>query len=313
MHLKSDTSIGPKKTKNQIRIRELPLHLMLLPGIIIILIFSYVPMAGLIIAFQKFIPAKGLFGDQEWIGWGNFDYVFSMPNTMNVLQNTVIIAGWKIVLGLLVPITVAILLNEIGSSLLKRSIQTVIYFPYFLSWVVFGSIVVDLLSPSGGLFNQFLGLFGIEPIHFLGSNEFFRETIIFTDTWKDFGYGTIVYLAAITTINPSTYEAAKIDGANKWQQTWHVTLPGMRMIIVLMMVLSLGQVLNAGFDQIFNLYSPIVYETGDIIDTMVYRLGLENAKYGPSAAIGMFKSIVSLIFISISYYAAYRLFDYRLF
>ena len=313
MQTDTKASIRSKKKEKVYRVSDLPLHLMLIPGILIVIIFSYVPMAGLVIAFQKFIPAKGLFGTQEWVGWGNFEHVFAMPNTMNVLENTIIISFWKIILGLIVPISVAILLNELRSSLLKRSVQTIIYFPYFLSWIVFGTIVTDLLSPSGGLVNQALGSLGIEPIYFLGSNHYFQQTIILTDLWKDFGYGTIVYMAAITSINPSTYEAAIIDGANKWKQIWHVTLPGMRMIIVLMMVLSLGQVLNAGFDQIFNLYSPIVYESGDIIDTMVYRLGLENAKYGPSAAIGLFKSVVSLIFISVSYYSAYKVFDYRLF
>ncbi len=303
---------SPKK-RRKISGYEIPLHLMLIPGILIIFIFHYVPLGGLIIAFQRFIPAKGLFGNQKWVGWQNFQYIFSMPNTMNVLRNTVTIAVAKIVLGLVIPITVALLLNELQVSKVKRSIQTIIYFPHFLSWIIFGSIIMDLLSPQNGIVNKLLNLLGHESIYFLGDNKYFQQTIIWTDVWKNFGYGTVVYMASITSIDPSLYEAASIDGANRWKQTWHITLPGMRMIIVLMMVLSLGNVLNAGFDQVYNMYSPIVYETGDIIDTMVYRLGLENAKYGPAAAVSIFKSVVSMLFISASYYVADRFFDYRLF
>ena len=303
---------SPKK-RRKISGYEIPLHLMLIPGIIIIFIFHYVPLGGLIIAFQRFIPAKGLFGNQKWVGLQNFQYIFSMPNTMNVLRNTVTIAVAKIVLGLVIPITVALLLNELQVSKVKRSIQTIIYFPHFLSWIIFGSIIMDLLSPQNGIVNKLLNLLGHEAVFFLGDNKYFQQTIIWTDVWKNFGYGTVVYMASITSIDPSLYEAASIDGANRWKQTWHITLPGMRMIIVLMMVLSLGNVLNAGFDQVYNMYSPIVYETGDIIDTMVYRLGLENAKYGPAAAVSIFKSVVSMLFISASYYVADRFFDYRLF
>ena len=303
---------SPKK-RRKISGYEIPLHLMLIPGILIIFIFHYVPLGGLIIAFQRFIPAKGLFGNQKWVGLQNFQYIFSMPNTMNVLRNTVTIAVAKIVLGLVIPITVALMLNELQLTKVKRSIQTIIYFPHFLSWIIFGSIIMDLLSPQNGIINKLLNLLGHESIYFLGDNKYFQQTIIWTAVWKNFGYGTVVYMASITSIDPSLYEAAAIDGANRWKQTWHITLPGMRMIIVLMMVLSLGNVLNAGFDQVYNMYSPIVYETGDIIDTMVYRLGLENAKYGPAAAVSIFKSVVSMLFISVSYYVADRFFDYRLF
>ena len=308
-----NTATHSHKRRRGISRAELPLHLMLIPGIVIIFIFHYIPLGGLVIAFQRFIPAKGLFGNQKWVGLQNFEYIFSMPNTMNVLTNTVVIAGAKIFLNLIIPITVALMLNELQSSKLKRTVQTVIYFPHFLSWIIFGSIIMDLLSPQNGIVNKLLGALGTDPIFFLGDNRYFRQTIIWTDIWKNFGYGTVVYMASITSIDPTLYEAAAIDGANRWQQTRHVTLPGMRMIIVLMMVLSLGNVLNAGFDQIYNMYSPIVYETGDIIDTMVYRLGMENAKYSPAAAVGIFKSVVSMVFISASYYVADRFFDYRLF
>lgn len=306
--------MGEKRTKHRrIKKTERSLHLMLIPGMVMVFIFSYIPLAGLIIAFQRFVPAKGLFGDQKWVGLDNFRYIFSMPNTMNVLRNTVTIAFAKIVLQLLVPIIVALLLNELRSKKFKRTVQTIIYFPHFISWIIFATILSDLLSPSSGLVNRAITALGFEPIYFLGDNRYFQGTIVVTDVLKSFGYGTVVYMAAITGIDPGLYEAAAIDGAGRWKQTWHITLPGLRMIIVLMMVLSLGNVLNAGFDQIFNLYSPMVYESGDIIDTMVYRLGLESAKYGPAAAAGLFKSLVSTVFISTAYYIAYKFFDYKLF
>ena len=293
--------------------KEMQLHLMVLPAVILVLIFSYFPLYGLKIAFERFIPAKGLFGNQRFVGWDNFKYVLSLPNFLPVLRNTFIIAGAKIILNLLVPVTVALMLNELSSNKFKRPIQTIIYFPHFLSWIIFGGILIDLLSPSAGIVNKLITLLGGKPIYFLGDNRYFRGTIIVTDVWKNFGYGTIVYLAAITGIDVTLYEAAQIDGANRWQQAWHVTLPGIRMTVVLMMVLALGRVLNAGFDQLYNLCKPIVYESGDILDTFVYRLGLENGSFGPATAVGLFRSVVSLFFISTAYFVAYKLFDYRLF
>ncbi|MGF7029200.1 putative aldouronate transport system permease protein [Paenibacillus mucilaginosus] len=293
--------------------RELPLHFMILPGLLFIVIFSYIPMAGIMIAFQKFIPAKGLFGDQKWIGWDNFEYVMNLPNFGQVLWNTLFIASLKLVLGLIVPIVFAVLLNEVKNEFVKRSVQTTIYLPYFLSWVVLGGILIDILSPSGGIMNSFLKAIGLPQVFFLGDNNWFPGTLIISDVWKNFGYGTIVYLAAITSIDPGLYEAATIDGANRWHKIWHITLPGMRMVIVLLSVLSLGQLLNAGFDQVFNLYSPQVYESGDILDTFVYRIGLLDAQYGVATAVGFFKSVVSLILISTSYFFAYKFAKYRIF
>ena len=293
--------------------RQIPLHLMILPGMILLIIFNYIPMAGVVIAFQKFIPARGLFGAQKWIGFGNFEYVFQLPNFQNVLRNTVLIASMKIILGMLVPILVAILLNEVRSKRFKRSVQTAIYLPHFLSWVVLGGIFIDILSTTDGIVNNLIKSLGGTPIFFLGDNNWFPATMIVTDTWKEFGYGTIIYLAAITGIDPMLYEAAQIDGANRFKQAWHITLPGMRMVIVLLMVLSLGNVLNAGFDQIFNMYSTPVYESGDIIDTFVYRIGMLDAQYGVATAVGLFKSAISLVLISTSYYYAYKLAGYRVF
>ena len=286
---------------------------MLLPGVIIVFIYMYIPLSGLIIAFQKFVPAKGLFGNQKWIGWDNFIYLYHLPGAISALRNTVIIAFYKIILHLIIPITVSILLNEVRNAGFRRTAQTLIYLPHFLSWIILGGILIDILSPNGGFLNRILGLFGVEPIFFLGSNNYFRFTLIASDVWKELGFNTIVYLAAITNIDPNQYEAATIDGANRFQRMMYVTLPNMRMIIVLMMVLSLGNVLNAGFDQVFNLYSKHVYSSGDILDTFIYRIGLIDAQFGVATAMGMFKSVVSTLFISISYYCAYRFADYRIF
>jgi putative aldouronate transport system permease protein len=292
---------------------NLSLHLMILPSLLAVLIFSYLPMGGLIIAFQKFIPAKGLFGDQKFIGLDNFRYVLSLPTFWQVMANTVIIAVAKIILITVIPIIFSILLNEVRSKKLKKVFQTSIYFPYFISWVILGGIMIDILAPSDGIVNGILGIFGMKPIFFLGDVEWFRGTIVLSDIWKNFGFGTVVYLAAIMGIDPCLYESAQIDGAGKLRQIWHVTLPGMSMTIILLAVLGLGNILNAGFEQIFNLYSPMVYPVGDILDTLVYRLGLLQAQFGPATAVGLAKSVISFVLISFAYYFAYKKYDYRIF
>lgn len=292
--------------------REWPLHLMLIPGLIFVIVFSYIPMAGIIMAFQKYIPTKGLFGS-PFVGLKNFNYMFVYPDIGRIFFNTVYISVMKIVAGLFIPITIAILLNEMSRQWIKRTFQTLVYLPHFMSWVLLSGILIDVLSPTTGVLNQVFGLFGIKPIYFLGNNHWFPYVMVVSDVWKEFGYGTIVYLAALTSINPSLYEAAEIDGAGRWKQTLNITIPGMMPIIVLMFTLNIGNVLNAGFDQIFNLYSPQVYESADIIDTFVYRMGVEQSQFGFATAVGLLKSIVSFIFISVSYVLAYRFANYRIF
>ncbi|MEK0317776.1 ABC transporter permease [Cohnella sp. 56] len=292
--------------------RQLPLHLMVLPSALLVLVFSYGPIMGLYIAFQKFSIVKGIF-HSPWNGLDNFNYMFSLPDIWQVIRNTLLIACLKIAAGLAVPIVVALLLNELGNRIFKRWIQTLIYLPHFLSWIILGGVLIDVLSPTSGIVNQLLGVFGIEPIFFLGNVRWFPAVLVISDVWKEFGFSTIVYLAALTGINPALYEAAVIDGASRWKQTLNITLPGMLPVIVLLATLSLGNVLNAGFDQIFNLYSPQVYESGDVIDTLVYRLGLEQAQYSLATAVGLLKSAVSVVLISASYTLAYRLANYRIF
>lgn len=287
--------------------------LMLLAPIALIVVFSYIPMVGLTIAFQDFIPARGLFGDQRWVGLDNFRYILRNPVAGRALKNTISIAAWKIVGGLLVPVVFSIFLNEVRRQGYKRVIQTLVYLPHFLSWIILAGVLVDILSPSHGIVNRALESVGIEPVFFLGDNDWFVPTVVVSHLWKEFGFGTVVFIAAITGIDPQLYESAQIDGAGRFQRMWHVTLPGMLPIIVVVATLSLGSVLNAGFEQIFNLYSPQVYETGDILDTLIYRIGLIEAQYGPATAIGLFKSVVSLVFISVSYFLAYRFANYRIF
>lgn len=291
--------------------RNLPLHLMILPGVIMVFLFSYVPLAGISIAFQNFIPNRGLFGS-EWVGFENFKYMLQMPDIRQVIWNTVYIAVMKIVLNQIVPIIAALLLNEMKHKLLRRGVQTLIYLPHFLSWVILGGIMIDLLSTEG-IFNRVLGAFGVEPIFFLGSNNWFPFAIVASDVWKEFGFATIIYLAALTSIDPTQYEAAYVDGAGRWKQTWHITIPGIASTILLLAVLSLGNILNAGFEQIFMLYSPQVYESGDILDTLVYRIGFVDAQYSVSTAVGLFKSVISLVLIVTSYRLAYVYANYRIF
>lgn len=292
--------------------REMPLHLMIVPSILMLLVFSYIPMAGIIIAFEHFSPAKGMLASQ-WVGMKNFIYLFTLPDIFQVLFNTVWIAIMKIIAGLFVPLLFALLLNEVNITIYKKTVQTIVYLPHFLSWIILTGIFIDLLSPSSGMINSVLKAFGMHTIFFLGNSNWFPYIMVVTETWKEFGFGAIIYLAALTSVDPTLYEAAVIDGAGRWKQTWHVTMPGMMPIIVLLTVLSLGNILNAGFDQIFNLYSTSVYRTGDIIDTFVYRLGIVDAQFGPATAAGLFKSIISLFFIVVSYRLADRYAGYRVF
>lgn len=293
-------------------LREMPLHLMLLPGVILVLIFCYGPMTGIIMAFEKFMPSKGMYAS-PFIGLDNFKYIIDLPGTFQVLWNTVYIAMMKIFANLFIPVLFALLLNEVGNKWIKRTIQTGIYFPYFLSWIILGGIMIDILSPSEGIINKVIGSLGFQQVFFLGDERSFPYVMVFSDAWKNFGFGTIVYLAALSGIDPNLYEAGYIDGANRWKQTLHITIPGILSTIVLMATLSLGNVLNAGFDQIFNLYSPQVYSTGDIIDTLVYRLGIVDVQYSVATAVGLFKSVVSFTFIAVSYKLANRFANYRIF
>ena len=285
-------------------------HLMLLPGVLLVLIFCDIPWYGVIIAVQTYLPGLGF--SSPWVGLKNFQYLFSQPAFLRTIWNTFYIAFFKLIGGIVVPVVFALLLNELISNKLKRIFQTLIYIPNFLSWVIMAGVMMDLLAKNGA-FNELLTAIGFPVINFLGSPKVFPWTMIISDIWKGFGFGTVVYLAALTSIDPGLYESALLDGATRWQQIRYITIPLLMPTIILMTVLALGSVLNAGFDQIFNLYSPIVYETGDIIDTYVYRLGIQQAQYSVGAAIGLFKSVVSCIMVGLSYILADKLAGYRIF
>ncbi len=290
---------------------EIPLYLMLLIPVALTFIYSYIPMAGVLISFKKYLPAKGFFAS-KWVGWKNFETLFTMPTFTRAMLNTLVIATWKIALNVLVPVVFTLMLNELASLHYKKVVQTVVYLPHFISWVMLAGIFSKLLSGSG-IVNKALGAVGIEPIIFLGDNKWFKFTLIFTDVWKEFGYGTIVYLAAVAGVNVDLYEAAEVDGAGHWKKMLHVTLPAIAPTIVMMLTLSLGNILNAGFDQVFNLYNSMVYESGDIIDTLVYRMGFNNGNFGLSTAAGLFKSAISSLLVVASYWAAYVTTGYRAF
>ncbi|QSF43316.1 ABC transporter permease [Paenibacillus tianjinensis] len=286
-------------------------HVMLIPAMILLILFSFIPMGGIVMAFQDYKPWQHISGS-EWVGLDNFRYLFEREDSMQVIWNTLIIAVLKMIFNLLVPFIFAIMLNEVRKLAVQRTIQTLVYLPHFLSWVILGGILLDLLS-TDGFVNQILGSFGVQPIFFLGDNNWFRFTVILTDVWKEFGYNTIVFLAALAGINPSLYEAAEIDGANRWKQTRFVTMPSLIPMVVVVGTLALGNVLNAGFDQIFNLYNPLVYQKGDIIDTFVYRTAIQNGEMGFGTAIGLFKSAISMVLILFSYQMAKKWAGYRIF
>lgn len=265
-----------KKQKWNLK-RNWPLHMFMLPAVLLALVFNYAPLPGVLMAFMDFKPYLG-FTESPWVGLEQFRRMIEFDDAKQVIWNTLVISSMKILFNLIIPIIFAILLNEARRLVFKRTVQTLVYLPYFLSWVILGGILLDMLSVDGGIVNKFLvTLLGIDPIFFLGDGDWFRFIAVVTDVWKEFGFGAIVFLAALAGINPDLYEAATIDGANRFQQVIHITLPSLIPITVVVATLALGSALNAGFDQIFNLYNPLVYEKGDIIDTFVYREGLLGA------------------------------------
>lgn len=284
-----------KKKRNWFAKDQRLFLLMILPGLLFLLVFTYGPMFGLVMAFQDFVPAKG-FIHSDFVGLANFEYLLNLPDVWKVTYNTVFIALGKIIFNTIIPIFFAILLNEIRVKWLKKTMQTVVYLPHFLSWVILASVVVNLFSLDGTV-NQLLQAVGMDPINFLGSNKVFPHLLIWTDVWKGFGYNSIVFLAAITSIDPGLYEAATMDGASWFRKVWHVTIPGMLPFIILMTILALPNILSAGFDQVYNLYSPTVYASGDVLDTYIYRIGLIGRDYSLGAAVGLIRSVVGLFLI----------------
>ncbi len=291
-----------------------PLHLMLLPGNILMGIFgTYVLVIGAVISFQKFKPAMGMLRS-KWCGLANYIYMFQLPDTYNIFRNTLQIAIGKIILTQLVAIVFALLLNEVRSRHYQKTLQTIVYIPHFMSWVIL-AVVVNSLFGSDGSINMLLQSLGIthEAIWFLGSNQLFQPMMILTETWKEYGYAAIIFIAALAGIDPTLYEAAAIDGATRFQRMIHITLPGISTVIILVSVLQIANILNAGFDQIYNLLTPVVYETGDVVDTYVYRMGLINNQYSIATAVGFSKSVISFVLIMLSQFLAGKFANYSIF
>ncbi|QJC51517.1 sugar ABC transporter permease [Paenibacillus albicereus] len=285
--------------------------LMLLPAVALALVFSIAPLTGIIMAFQDFNPGKGMFRS-EFIGLDNFRDLLVDPQIYQIIKNTVYISLMKMAAGIIVPIVFALLLNELRVRFFKRTVQTIVYLPHFLSWVIIAGIIKDMFAKDG-VINMMLGSIGIEAVSFLGSNFWFRPLLVTTDVWKEFGFAAVVYLAALTSISPSLYEAADMDGATRLQKLRHVTIPGITTTIVLLGTLSLQNVLNAGFDQVFNLYNDLVFASGDIIDTYVYRVGFQQINFEIGTAVGLFKSVISMFLIVGAYKLADRFAGYRIF
>ena len=297
--------------------------IMLLPGYVWLAMFSLVPMFGFVMAFQNYNPGRGVFGS-EWVGLENFRYLLTLTDSKTIFFNSFFISIMKIIGNLIVPLIFALMLNELRVGLFKRAVQTIAYLPHFLSWVILAGILLDILAYRGPV-NHLLSLLGTNRILFFARADLFPGIVIGSDIWREFGFNAVIYLAALTAINPSLYEAAAIDGATRMQQLRYVTLPGISTIFVLLAVLSLRDILNAGgggaggaggaagFDQIFNLYNPVVYSTGDIIDTWVYRAGLLNLQFSLATTAGLFKSVIGFVMISLSYYLADRFANYRIF
>ncbi|GIP22187.1 sugar ABC transporter permease [Paenibacillus sp. J22TS3] len=278
---------------------QLDLQSMVWPGIIFIAIFSYIPMYGVVMAFQQYNIFKGVLGS-AWVGWMNFKMFFEAPEFWTVMRNTLVISLLKLIIAFPAPILLALMLNEIGNMAFKRFIQTVSYLPYFLSWVIVSGLVFSVLSVDNGTVNYLLEQLNLthEPINFLAIPEYFWSILVSVNVWKEIGFGSIVYLAAIAGVDPSMYEAASIDGASRFKQIYTITLPSISPVIIIFMILAIGNLLSAGFEDILLLATnPILQPYSDVIDTYVYRVGILNARFSYATAVGLFKAVISVILL----------------
>ena len=272
------------------------IYVFVIPAVIFYLIFHYAPMYYLQIAFREFRVTRAL-TDSPWVVGKYFNELFTTPEFWTALRNTLTISVYKLFFGWPIPIFLALLLNEVRNNTLKRTYQTLIYLPHFISWVIIGGIIYSFTALPDGLFNKFLGGLGINPIVFLGQPNLFQPILVISEIWKESGWGTILYLAAITRISPELYEAAGIDGASRLRQIFHITLPGIKDVIVILLILRLGNILNVGFEQVLVLQNQMVMSVGDTLDTFVWRTGLLNNRYSFAAAAGLFKGAIAAIMI----------------
>nr|WP_246079613.1 ABC transporter permease subunit [Paenibacillus piri] len=277
-------------------VKNYRLYVMLLPGVVYFLVFKYLPMWGVLIAFQDFQPHLGLTGS-PWAGFKHFNRFFSDPLFWMLFRNTLVLAVYNLVFFFPMPIVIALLLNELRHELYKKMIQTMIYIPHFVSWVVVVGIVYVFFTTEGGLVNELIAWFGFNKIPFLLSEEWFRTLIISEVIWKETGWGTILFLAALAGVDPSLYEASKIDGANRWHQLWHITVPAIKSTIIILLLLRLGHFLDLGFEQIYLMLNAMNREIGEVFDTFVYTNGVQQGQFSYSTAVGLFKSAVSLVLV----------------
>jgi putative aldouronate transport system permease protein len=277
-------------------LRDRWMYFLLLPGVLYFVIFKYLPMAGLVMAFQDYKPHLGLL-ESPWVGLKHFERFFSEPQFWMLFRNTLLLAVYNLVFFFPLPIVLALMLNEVRKEMFKRFVQTIVYLPHFVSWVVAVGIFYVLFTTEGGVVNEFIARLGMEKIPFLLSEEWFRTMIVSQSIWKEAGWGTIIFLAALSGVDLQLYEAARMDGAGRWRQLWHITLPAIRSTIVILFILRLGSFLDTGFEHIFLMLNSMNREVGEVFDTYVYLKGLTQAQYSYSAAVGMFKSLVGLLLV----------------
>lgn len=269
---------------------------MFMPAVVFYIMFCYVPMYGILIAFKDYSFTLGIW-KSPWLGFEVFERIFESASFWEVFRNTIIISLYKLISGFPAPIIFAILLNEVKQNRFKKTVQTISYLPHFLSWVILGGVFIQILSPSTGAINKILNSLGLESIYFLGDVKYFRSVLVVTNIWKSFGWGSIIYLAALSGINSEMYEAAIVDGANKFQQITKITLPSLIPVMTIMFIFAVGGLINDDFDQIFNLYNEAVYSVGDVLSTYNYRVGLISNDYSYSTAVGLFKNLIAIVLI----------------
>lgn len=280
-------------------IRGIPLYVMLLPGLIYFILFRYVPMTGIVIAFQEFDPFLGVF-ESPWVGAAHFERLFTDPDFFRLLANTLILSSMNLFLFFPAPILFALLLHEVRRSLLRRSVQTIVYLPHFLSWVVVASITIILFAPNGGSFNDMLESLGLPRSNMLISPDAFPWVYTLQNIWKETGWSAIIFLAALASVDPSLYEAATMDGASRWRQMLHINLPALLPTIVILFILRIGQIMDIGFEHILLMQNPANLATSDVFDTYIYRVGILSAQFSYSSAIGLFKSVIGLLLIVVA-------------
>lgn len=296
-----------KQEKRERLVRDIKnakyLYLLIIPVLIHLLIFRYGPMYGIVMGFKDYKIGDGIWGS-KWVGLKHFRTLFNSYDFYLILRNSLLLNIYSVIFQFPIPIILALMLNEVRNAHFKKTVQSILYLPHFLSWVILAGIIMQMLSPSTGIVNSFIKFFGGEPIYFLADKFWWVVTYIVSGIWKESGWGTIIYLAAISNVDPQLYEAAYIDGANKWRQTWHITLPAIKPTIVILLILRMGSMISVGFDQIYLLSNSYVREVSEVFSTYTYRMGIQNIQYSYTTAIGLFQSVVNLVLLTGTNYIA---------